>query len=92
MTRGFDRHFGPIDWEGCRRTAREALRQIGFDIDPDTRVRALSQTEKSLIAIARAITIAAKIVVMDEPTASLPADEVAGFSTPSARCAIGEWL
>ena len=76
LTRGFDRHFGLIDWEGCRRTAREALRQIGFDIDPDTRVRALSQTEKSLIAIARAITIAAKIVVMDEPTASLPADEV----------------
>jgi ribose transport system ATP-binding protein len=77
LTRGFDRHFGLIDWERCRRTAREALRQIGFEIDPDTRVRALSQTEKSLVAIARAITIAAKIVVMDEPTASLPADEVA---------------
>ena len=77
MTRGFDRRFGLISWARCRQTARKALRQIGVDINPDTRVRSLSRTEQSLVAIARAITTSAKIVVMDEPTASLPADEVA---------------
>jgi ribose transport system ATP-binding protein len=77
LTRGFDRRFGLISWAFCNRAAREALHRIGVDIDPDTRVRSLSRTEKSLVAIARAITTSAKIVVMDEPTASLPADEVA---------------
>ncbi|HEY1941375.1 MAG TPA: sugar ABC transporter ATP-binding protein [Roseiarcus sp.] len=77
LTRGFDRRFGLISWAGCRRTARDALKSIGVDVDPDTRVRSLSRTEQSLVAIARAITTKAKIVVMDEPTASLPADEVA---------------
>ena len=48
-----------------------------MDLDPETRVRSLSRTEQSLVAIARAITTSARIVVMDEPTASLPADEVA---------------
>jgi ribose transport system ATP-binding protein len=77
LTRGFDRRFGLISWARCKRAAREALHRVGVDIDPDTRVRSLSRTEKSLVAIARAITTSAKIVVMDEPTASLPADEVA---------------
>jgi ribose transport system ATP-binding protein len=77
LTRGFDRRLGLISWARCRNTAQKALRQIGVDVDPDTRVRSLSRTEQSLVAIARAITTAAKVVVMDEPTASLPADEVA---------------
>src|SRR4029077_7783586 len=37
----------------------------------------LSRTEKSLVAIARALAAEAEILVLDEPTASLPADEVA---------------
>ena len=77
LTRGFDRRLGLISWTRCRETARRALRGIGVDIDPDRRVRTLGRTEQSLVAIARAITTAARIVVMDEPTASLPADEVA---------------
>jgi ribose transport system ATP-binding protein len=76
LTRGFDRRFGLISWARCKRAAREALHRVGVDIDPDTRVRSLSRTEKSLVAIARATTTSAKIIVMDEPTASLPADEV----------------
>jgi ribose transport system ATP-binding protein len=71
LTRGFDRRFSLITWGGCRRTARKALQQIGVDVYPDTRVRSLSRTEKSLVAIARAITTSAEIVVMDEPTTSL---------------------
>ena len=46
-------------------------------IDPDARVAGLTRTEKSLVAIARALAVEAEIIVLDEPTASLPADEVA---------------
>ena len=40
------------------------------------RVRDLSRTEKSLVAIARALSVEADVLVLDEPSASLPADEV----------------
>ena len=76
LTRGFERSRGLISWRRCRQTAQRALQQIGVMVDPDTRIRSLSRTECSLVAIARAITMSARIIVMDEPTASLPADEV----------------
>ena len=69
------RSFG-IDWAGARQDAREALAQVGCDLDPDTRVLSLSRTEKSLVAIARALIVDCDYLVLDEPTASLPADEV----------------
>ena len=68
---------GIIDWAECDRTARDALSRIGCDIEPDTRVQSLSRTEKSLVAIARALVVECDFLVLDEPTASLPADEVA---------------
>ncbi|MGO8658046.1 ATP-binding cassette domain-containing protein, partial [Rhizobium ruizarguesonis] len=49
---------------------------VGCDFDPTTRVSALSRTEKSLVAIARALAVEADVLVLDEQTASLPADEV----------------
>ncbi|MDH4247876.1 MAG: sugar ABC transporter ATP-binding protein, partial [Deltaproteobacteria bacterium] len=56
--------------------ATRALAAIGGNIDPRVRIQELSQTEKSLVAIARALAIQADIFILDEPTASLPADEV----------------
>lgn len=76
MAIGFVRRAGIIDWEKTRRTAQAALDLIGSDIDPDRRVQDLSRTEKSLVAIARALAVEADVLVLDEPTASLPADEV----------------
>ena len=61
----------------ARARAQQALDTLGADINPDVRVRHLSRTEKSLVAIARALAAEAEILVLDEPTASLPADEVA---------------
>lgn len=49
---------------------------MGVDIDPTTRVQDLSRTEKSLVAIARALAVDCDYLVLDEPTASLPANEV----------------
>ena len=74
---GFPRRFGLIDWNAARARAEAALQALGADIDPDLRVHHLTRTEKSLVAIARALAADAEILVLDEPTASLPADEVA---------------
>src|SRR6478672_9194920 len=74
---GFPRRFGLIDWNAARARAAAALDVLGADINPDLRVHHLTRTEKSLVAIARALAADAEILVLDEPTASLPADEVA---------------
>ncbi len=76
LTLGFTRSFGLIDWKKARQRARVALEKLGADIHPDVRIQSLSRTEKSLVAIARALAADAEILVLDEPTASLPADEV----------------
>ena len=76
LTVGFPRKAGIISWGGTEIVARTALNLIGSDIDPDRRVQDLSRTEKSLVAIARALAVEADVLVLDEPTASLPADEV----------------
>ncbi len=68
--------LGRIDWRDAERRASAALIAIGCDIDPSTRVHSLSRTEKSLVAIARALMVECDFLVLDEPTASLPADEV----------------
>ncbi|GBU09080.1 methyl-galactoside ABC transporter ATPase [Gammaproteobacteria bacterium] len=73
---GFPRICGLINWAKVRQNAVAALRNIEIDLDPDARVFELSRTEKSLLAIARAIAVNAEVLVLDEPTASLPADDV----------------
>ena len=77
LTLGYPRRHGMVDWKAARRRAATALEALGADIDPDLRIQSLSRTEKSLVAIARALAAEAEILVLDEPTASLPADEVA---------------
>lgn len=72
---GYPRRRGLIAWSEARRRAERALEIVGSDIDPRTRVVDLSRTEKSLVAIGRALVVNAKVLVLDEPTASLPVDE-----------------
>lgn len=76
LYRGYRRPAGLIDWRGTSRAAVEALAQVAGDIDPEQRVQELSRTEKSLVAIARAVSMKADVLVLDEPTASLPKSEV----------------
>ncbi len=77
LSLGYPARFGLIDWRAARSRAAEALSAIGVALDPDSRVRDLSRTEKSLVAISRALIAKPRILVLDEPTASLPASEVA---------------
>ncbi|MEJ8474085.1 sugar ABC transporter ATP-binding protein [Roseibium algae] len=73
---GFARKNGLIRWGEVEAFAAEALKKVDCDFDPTMRVEDLSRTEKSLVAIARALAVDSEFLVLDEPTASLPADEV----------------
>jgi ribose transport system ATP-binding protein len=74
---GFPRRNGLIAWGEAEAVAQRALDKIGADIDPTRRVQSLTRTEKSLVAIARALAVEADVLVLDEPTASLPLGDVA---------------
>lgn len=73
---GFARKSGLISWKAVEKAATEALGKVQCDVASTARVNTLSRTEKSLIAIARALAVDCTFLVLDEPTASLPADEV----------------
>jgi rhamnose transport system ATP-binding protein len=64
-----------IDWPARRARAAELLARIGADISPDAEVRSLSMPEQQLVEIACALGSGARIVIMDEPTASLTQKE-----------------
>ncbi len=67
------RKGGLIDFPATSRAVSERLRALGSDIDPCRLVGDLSQAEKVITAIARALAGQARIIVLDEVTASLPA-------------------
>jgi ribose transport system ATP-binding protein len=60
-----------LDNAAMRREAVQVLRQVGLEIDPDTRTRDLIVAEKQLVEIAKALSRQARLLVMDEPTATL---------------------
>ncbi len=68
--------FGLIDWGRMRSEATELLTRVGADIDPATPLRDLGIASKHLVAIARALSVDARVVIMDEPTASLSQTEI----------------
>jgi ribose transport system ATP-binding protein len=73
---GFTRRRGIIRWQKQIELARELLVKWDLDIDPSTPVDRLEAAQRSLVAIARAIAVEAKVIVLDEPTAALPRHEV----------------
>ncbi len=73
---GYPRRFGLIDHSALRKRAEEVLELVGGGISPDDRVFDLPRTERSLLAIARGLVTNPKLLILDEPTASLPAEDV----------------
>jgi len=72
---------GRINWGEERRRAHEQLRRFGLELDARTPLRALSQTERVIVAVMRALQDVevrggTGLLVLDEPTSSLPVDEV----------------
>ncbi|MBP2407003.1 Arabinose import ATP-binding protein AraG [Streptomyces netropsis] len=70
---GYPRRAGLVSWRRTRRQCAEALGTVAAHLDPDTVVADLTRAERSLVAIARALCTRAELIVLDEPTASLPA-------------------
>jgi ribose transport system ATP-binding protein len=69
---------GGIKWRAERRRARKALADLGYDFDVRRPVGSLAMSERTAVAIARAVAhraTPAKLLVLDEPTANLPAAE-----------------
>jgi rhamnose transport system ATP-binding protein len=60
-----------VNWTERRQRATQLLQRIGANISPDAEVRSLSMPEQQLVEIACALGAGARIVIMDEPTASL---------------------
>ena len=65
-----------VDWPARHARAGQLLQRIGAEISPDAEVRSLSMPEQQLVEIACALGAGARVVIMDEPTASLTQKEV----------------
>jgi ABC-type sugar transport system ATPase subunit len=70
------RRFRVIDWRSTRRLAARALDRLGLDLDPAMPVRRLRPDQQQMVEIARALSIDARVLILDEPTSSLTDDEV----------------
>lgn len=68
--------FGLIDRARMDRDAAAILERIDAPISPSMRLRDLGIANKHLVAIARALSVDARVVIMDEPTASLSQKEI----------------
>lgn len=74
-----------LDEGAMRAGAQAALGQVGLDIDPATPVRRLIVAEKQLVEIAKAVSRKARLLIMDEPTATLTPSEAARLFALIAR-------
>jgi len=70
------RRFGLVDRRAMSRFARSSLREIGLELDVDRPLGSYSIAIRQLVAIGRAVRANARVLVLDEPTASLDAPEV----------------
>lgn len=66
---------GLVDRSGMRRQCAEILHRLGASFGPDTKVGELSIADRQLVEIARALSVDARILVMDEPTTALSSRE-----------------
>ncbi|SMF46893.1 sugar ABC transporter ATP-binding protein [Streptomyces sp. Amel2xC10] len=75
---GYPRRAGLISWRRTRdERCADALRTVAAGLDPDTPIARLAPAERAQVAIARALATDARLLVLDEPTARLPAADCA---------------
>ena len=65
-----------VDWKRMYQEAGDLLGRLGLALDPRTKARELSVAQQQVVEIARALSINAKVLIMDEPTSSLTQREV----------------
>ena len=71
------RRWGWIDWRAVQRSARSALERLRLDIDPGRTLGECPVAVQQMVAIARAVSLDARVLMLDEPTSSLDETETA---------------
>lgn len=69
-------HFGNVDWETLYRNAQQTLTKLGLTFSCKTKIKNLSVAQAQMTEIAKCLTIGARIIIMDEPTAALSEEEI----------------
>lgn len=69
------KRYGMVDTAAQRRIARELFRLLDADVDTDVPVSRLGVAQRQMVEIARALSVDAKLIIMDEPTAALSGKE-----------------
>jgi rhamnose transport system ATP-binding protein len=64
-----------VRWAECRRRAAQLLGEVGARIDPEREAGGLSMPQQQLVEIARALGASARVLILDEPTASLSEED-----------------
>lgn len=83
---GYPRRAGVfVDWKRLREQATDVLERLEVDIDPRRAVGTLSVAQQRMVMIGRGLAQQARMVVLDEPTASLSDDEIAHLFTVIRR-------
>jgi rhamnose transport system ATP-binding protein len=68
--------LGSIDWGATSRAAKALFKELDVQFDVGAPVRGLSMADQQLIEIAKSLSVEARVLILDEPTASLSAHEV----------------
>ena len=67
--------FGIVDWKARQKRAADLLAQVGAKISPEANAGDLTMPQQQLVEIARALGANAKMLILDEPTASLSEED-----------------
>ena len=70
------RRWGLVDWPRMFRDTASLFRELGIDLDPRATLGTLRTAQRQMVAIARGVSLGAKVLVLDEPTSSLAEREV----------------
>ena len=70
-----------IDWKFAQSEAARLFQELGVELDPKRQARGLSIADQQVVEIAKALSMNANIILMDEPTAALSASEVERLMT-----------
>ncbi|GAB4081854.1 sugar ABC transporter ATP-binding protein [Modestobacter muralis] len=70
------RRFGLVDTRALNRQAAELVQRLGIEVDVRAELGSLGLGVQQMVALARAVSIDARVVIMDEPTSSLEVREV----------------
>ena len=65
-----------VDWDKMHRSCQEIFDKLGFDYDPQTKIRDLKTADIQMLEIIKAISFNAELVIMDEPSSSISQNEV----------------